>query len=388
MAHRETEGTATVFAIRQDERVVHIDEVPNGKRCGCVCPSCKGPLIAKQGKIMVHHFAHFGKSDCRGMTWLHRAAQEIVEREKRITLPDGTYGLVGGARALGDVQLEVGLRGMVIDCLCSVDDSDFAIEIRVTHEVGDDKQQKLINSRIDSVEIDLRHLKTMRPDWGTLTREVCDTPDNVRWIYSHEDSIGEATVREAERIKDTRIRAERRRIKEELSRRFTPHVREMLDFYSIEGFSDQYRVSVMQCWKCKAPIPVFDWWSKEEVDSLWREDPTGELKEAPGPNSNDEELYRERNATLNNHTPPEPKPDSLKYSKISATLEGPKNFWVNHCPRIECDAIQGGSYIESGIHEYMLYWLDLDRSWPSVLYKYFPSTGEPWHQLYLFFDVR
>ena len=173
------------FAVQDDGRIAHIDEVSNGKKCGCVCASCGGPLIARQGKIMAHHFAHVGNRTCGGMTWLHQAAQEIIKREHRITLPDGSYGSVGGSKTFTKVQLEVGLQGMVIDCLCSLGDRDLAIEIRVTHEVGDDKQQKLRDSKIDSVEIDLRHLEKMDPDWGVLTREVCDTPENVKWIYSH-----------------------------------------------------------------------------------------------------------------------------------------------------------------------------------------------------------
>jgi len=32
--------------------------VPRGKKCGCICPSCKTPLIARQGSLKEWHFAH------------------------------------------------------------------------------------------------------------------------------------------------------------------------------------------------------------------------------------------------------------------------------------------------------------------------------------------
>ena len=41
--------------------LVHVDDAPNGKACGCVCPDpgCGQPLIARNnGKKKIHHFAH------------------------------------------------------------------------------------------------------------------------------------------------------------------------------------------------------------------------------------------------------------------------------------------------------------------------------------------
>jgi len=40
-------------------------EVPRGLDCGCVCPECGNRLVARQGEVLVHHFAHHSRSDCR-----------------------------------------------------------------------------------------------------------------------------------------------------------------------------------------------------------------------------------------------------------------------------------------------------------------------------------
>lgn len=43
--------------------LVHVDDAPNGKACGCVRPDpgCGQPLIARNnGKKRIHHFAHIG----------------------------------------------------------------------------------------------------------------------------------------------------------------------------------------------------------------------------------------------------------------------------------------------------------------------------------------
>ena len=36
--------------------------VPRGRNCGCICPSCKTPLIARQGELKEWHFAHRSRS--------------------------------------------------------------------------------------------------------------------------------------------------------------------------------------------------------------------------------------------------------------------------------------------------------------------------------------
>jgi len=38
--------------------LVDVADVPSGKKCGCICPSCSIPLIAKKGDVLEWHFAH------------------------------------------------------------------------------------------------------------------------------------------------------------------------------------------------------------------------------------------------------------------------------------------------------------------------------------------
>lgn len=73
----------------KDGKLVHISEVDKGKKCGCVCPACDSPLIAKKGEKTIHHFAHDKKYICNNgvETALHIAAKDMLEKEKRIHLP-------------------------------------------------------------------------------------------------------------------------------------------------------------------------------------------------------------------------------------------------------------------------------------------------------------
>lgn len=48
----------------KDGKLVNICQVDRGLACGCACPACNGPLIARKGDIRIHHFAHHGIPPC------------------------------------------------------------------------------------------------------------------------------------------------------------------------------------------------------------------------------------------------------------------------------------------------------------------------------------
>ena len=71
------------YALDDHGRLVHVDDVPNGKACKCVCPACKGALQAKnKGEHRIHHFAHQSGVDCPTAyeTCLHLLAKEKIQR--------------------------------------------------------------------------------------------------------------------------------------------------------------------------------------------------------------------------------------------------------------------------------------------------------------------
>lgn len=49
--------------LNSQNKLVDVHQVPSGKRCGCLCPSCHAPLIARKGNRNVWHFAHDSKSE-------------------------------------------------------------------------------------------------------------------------------------------------------------------------------------------------------------------------------------------------------------------------------------------------------------------------------------
>lgn len=65
------------YAVRNGG-MVHISAVDSGLRTDCRCAGCHQALVAKKGKIVVHHFAHYGTAQCSGELVLHQLGKRIL----------------------------------------------------------------------------------------------------------------------------------------------------------------------------------------------------------------------------------------------------------------------------------------------------------------------
>lgn len=92
-------GNNFVFSWAEDAqgKMVHVDDVPRGLACGCVCPCCREKLLARHGDIKEHGFAHH--SDNRGANLdicyrvvLYKLAEQIIQTRKKIHAPS-YYGI-------------------------------------------------------------------------------------------------------------------------------------------------------------------------------------------------------------------------------------------------------------------------------------------------------
>lgn len=73
----------------KDGIITSISNVESGLKCGCVCPACDMPLVAKKGEKMMHHFAHHAGHNCEYgyESSLHLAAKDILSKAKKIVIP-------------------------------------------------------------------------------------------------------------------------------------------------------------------------------------------------------------------------------------------------------------------------------------------------------------
>lgn len=89
--------TLIPFALRKvDNHIVDVAEVEHGLACGCICPSCQSPLIARKGDIKAWHFAHVSRADKEetrsncGYSWVvsvRLMARQLLRDGMRLDLP-------------------------------------------------------------------------------------------------------------------------------------------------------------------------------------------------------------------------------------------------------------------------------------------------------------
>lgn len=166
---------------------IHVDNVPNGINCECVCPHCKGIVCAKNaGTEREHHFAHHNPipgldtGKCFERTQ-HDLAINIVRNAKCIMLPPLDCIT---AKKEHFVRVEVEERNDSKDLQPDLvgetkDGLRIAIEIKYTHAVDDIKLRKIIDNELICVEIDISSL----PQDEKVIREfLCESKENREWL--------------------------------------------------------------------------------------------------------------------------------------------------------------------------------------------------------------
>lgn len=160
-------------------------QVPPGRDCGCVCPACSAPLVAKAADSTWRrpHFAHLAETDCRAgyETALHKKAKELLAEHAVVWLPawDGEPDMpnpptladdegqwITGTRMelpareirLHTVGLEEAQGDYTPDVIGTDDQGELLIEIRVSHAVDALKRRRIQSEGKRLIEIDLSEL--------------------------------------------------------------------------------------------------------------------------------------------------------------------------------------------------------------------------------------
>ena len=97
------------FAERvSDGALVLPREVPRGLAARCLCPECGLPVLARKGRVVRHHFAHFAATRCTGESALHAALVRAVAascRERGLAAETEWCCRVGGSDRRFDVAV-------------------------------------------------------------------------------------------------------------------------------------------------------------------------------------------------------------------------------------------------------------------------------------------
>lgn len=181
------------FGISQDSgELLHISKVESGLACNCRCPGCNCRLVAHKGKKLSHHFKHYQAEECaHGLeTAIHRYAKELLEREKRIFLPEVvarhktlTHQLSQAKSFVFDsVTIEKSIGDIRPDVIIRKNDVDLLVEFAVTHFCDDDKVEKIKEHGTSAIEIDLSKIED-QPDLNALDIDIISNAPRV-WLFN------------------------------------------------------------------------------------------------------------------------------------------------------------------------------------------------------------
>ena len=207
-------GAQLTWAAKANGELAHISAVKNGLQCGCSCPACGTALIARQGKVREHHFAHANGAECAQAveTALHLAAKEIIAEHREILLPavevefpHSTWrrGIAHERRYdVESVDVERKLGTIIPDVVVRVRDRPLLVEVKVTHGIDDQKLKEIKELGLSCVEIDLSVVERdlSREDLKEL---IIDDSATKRWVHNtraHEErkkALSEATLLES-----------------------------------------------------------------------------------------------------------------------------------------------------------------------------------------------
>lgn len=188
MATAQVQATARLHAIdanipfgMKGAQLLAPLEVDRGLACGCRCPGCDAPLVAKHGfGHRQPHFAHYGVFPRVGCaeTAIHLYAKQALVKATQLHLPEWTgaaempnpprardaYGLmqrgekVDWPRCIVDVwgaEPERSRAGLRPDVVMQDADGELLVEVRVAHAVDHAKTQAVRRLDLRMVEIDL-----------------------------------------------------------------------------------------------------------------------------------------------------------------------------------------------------------------------------------------
>ncbi|WP_334147172.1 hypothetical protein [Hyphomicrobium sp.] len=164
-----TEQGGAFVAEAANGRLLHIDEVPSGLACNCVCPGCGRRMVAKKGEVQrTHHFAHHAQQDGRscvsaGETALHKFAKRILDERLEIALPaqvveeqrDSEVVVRAEKRTFDRAILETKDGQIVPDVVLLLRERRLIVEFKVTHPCDAQKIARIRAMDVGAIEIDL-----------------------------------------------------------------------------------------------------------------------------------------------------------------------------------------------------------------------------------------
>lgn len=194
--------------------IENLTEEQRGLKSNCICPECKSDLIARMGEKTIKHFAHYrgNESESCQETALHLLGKYVLSQLKSIELVDyetnqqqkkdllGRYyysssTILFGSNKVGllSSELEKSIGNIRADVFSKVDYEglkfDFNFEVKVWHRVDDNKEKKLQDLNVNTIEIDISNLLSENVVNFEKVKQELNQPYNQRIIHLNDSFL-------------------------------------------------------------------------------------------------------------------------------------------------------------------------------------------------------
>lgn len=152
----------------KDGKLLDVSAVERGLACGCQCPACGGALVARQGDVNIHHFAHYGIPPCKEAlkVAIRLAVKQVLEERREMLLPPAPVARLQTKHRIQIDQLECDAQlGLApdaatigVDFLLTVKERKLAILLRLGRGLSKQKQEQLRQRQQPTLLIDFSGL--------------------------------------------------------------------------------------------------------------------------------------------------------------------------------------------------------------------------------------
>jgi hypothetical protein len=220
---------SALFGLDESNRLVFVSEVPRGLACKCRCVACEELLIARQGALREHHFAHAsGREPCEASheSLLHRYAKQVIQEAGGLTVPiDLSVTEVLGMDAcdaqsahltLPVVEVEKGFGQVRPDLLAHTEHGVvIAIEVAYSSFCDQAKVDQFVQIGLPALEIDLRAFTPDAFEPAAVRNAVLHEVSGKTWLCPRPPASS-STMNELPPLPPPKSGAPRRRLPEEI----------------------------------------------------------------------------------------------------------------------------------------------------------------------------
>lgn len=185
-----------------DANLVSPDEVLRGSACGCLCPGCNSPVIARQGTEREWHFAHAKGGHCQEgyEVSVHEIAKQMIRLRRELLLPAldveartvDSFGLPiceqirvldASTVSLDECWTSQVRDDVTVDVAGRFGDQEILVEITVFHRLMPDKRDRLVATGVPSIQIELAEFKVLQATRAKIEYALFENVSNRRWLH-------------------------------------------------------------------------------------------------------------------------------------------------------------------------------------------------------------